>query len=517
MRRRARFCCVPIKWFPKLIFGLALLLVLRGVCSSAPSPILRLAISEDPLSLDPAFITDVSSGAISAKLFDGLVRFDLQGRIQPCLAKSWQISDDGKTYLFTLHDKIFFHNGRKVSARDVVQSLERLRDPVIGSPRRWILERVTRIEAPDDRNLRITLDRPYSPFLSHLAMPNTVVIPLEETQKADRPFGQHPIGSGPFTIERWERDKRLVLKKNPHYFAETPDIDGVEYRVIPEPWAVATEFAQGNLDCMSVGQSQLEEYLADPSIAARLQCAPGLNTYYLGFNCNKPPLNNPKVRNAIGMAIDRNKMAARLMPRRALLAAGPVPPSLMEGMVQDAGLAFDPALARQWLREEGAEGLHLKLYQSSSQDTQEIMEVVQDYLAKVGVEVTIVQREYSSFKDAIAKGEPDMFFLSWWADYPDAENFLLPNFFSANAGVGGNKTHFKDAEFDRLILAAVQETDPLRRDDLYRQCSERVVDQSPWVCLWHKSEWIVVQPWVKGMGIGLVYNADKYTTVRVER
>ncbi len=475
-------------------------------------------------------ITDVTQGALSAKIFDGLLRFDAKGHIQPCLAQDWSVSQDGISYVFHLRKDIVFHNGRKLTSADVRKSFQRLLDPATGSPRRWVLEPLAGaheykgekisgplagIETPDDYTVYLRLTEPFAPFPSLLAMPNAVVIPLEEVQRRGKLFGQNPVGTGPFSLEVWQRDKKMVFRKNAQYSNGVAFVEGIEYRIIPEPWAALTEFTQGKLDWISVPQSHTEEFLSDPAMASRLKHVEGLNVYYVGFNCQKHPLDNPRVRKALVMAVDREKMTQRLMKRRALPAHSPIPPVLGGPFAEFASIPYDPDVAKKILKEEGVENLSLTLYQASSLDTLEVMEVVQDYLAKAGVHVRIVQREWSSFKEAVVRGESDMFFLSWWADYPDPENFLFPNFFSANIGMGGNKSRFADAVFDRLISAARRETDERRRKELYLQCTARVIDQCPWALLWHRTEWVITQPWVQGLELPVIYNGDKFLSVRL--
>ncbi len=469
---------------------------------------MRLALSEDPITLDPAFITDVNAGALSAKLFDGLVRFDAAGAIRPCLAKSWRVEDGGKRYVFTLNEGVRFHNGKTLTAQDVRRSFERLLDPATASPRRWVLSRIQSIQTPDERNVILKLAEPFAPFLNMLAMPNASIV--------DASSPGRPVGTGPFLLERWERDKTLLLKRNPDYFDGPANIQGVEYRILPEGWAGYTEFNQGRLDILAVPQSHMDTLLSDPKVAPRLRHRTGLNTYYLGLNCQRPPLSNPQLRRALAMAIDREKIVRVLLKQRGIPAHGPVPPELDPGQKASQGRPYDPEGAKALLQEAGVRlPLRLTLYQASSQEALEIMEAVQDYLAKVGVRVQIVQREWSSFKEAVLRGEADMFFLSWWADYPDAENFLFPNFYSGNTGAGGNKTGFSDPVFDAWILQAASQTDDARRQALNRQCIARIVEASPWIFLWHRQDWAIVQPWVEDWELSAVYNADKLTRVRL--
>jgi ABC-type transport system substrate-binding protein len=538
MQGPAKSCCTLNKLRTRLKrYACVVLFLFFCGCSKTgqegrvPTGVLRLALSEDPLTLDPAIITDVGAGALSAKLFDGLVRFDLRGNIVPCLAESWEISLDGKQYQFTLREGVRFHNGRLMTSADVRWSFQHLLDPETISPRRWVLERIAGakdysgpagsidlvgIQTPDARIVRILLEEPFAPFLALLAMPNAVILPAEEVQRWGDAFGQHPVGTGPFILEKWVRDKELFLTKNPEYFAGPPLVSGVQYRVIPEAWATVSEFSRGRLDWIAIPEGHMEEFLTDPSMRERLKHSEGLNTYYLGFHCGRAPLDNPKVRRALAMAIDRGKMVATLMKQRAILAVNPIPPALDPALGEVAPIPYDPAAAKRFLEEEGITNLHLRLYQASSLETQEKMEVVQHYLSQIGVQVELVQREWSSFKEAVVEGEADMFFLSWWADYPDPENFLFPNFFSDNGGAGGNKTRFSDETLDEWILQANKETDPIQRKELYRRCAHRIVDLSPWVFLWHRSEWVVTQPWVKNLELANVYNAEKFTHIVLE-
>ena len=143
------------------------------------------------------------------------------------------------------------------------------------------------------------------------------------------------------------------------------------------------------------------------------------------------------------------------------------------------------------------------------------MEVVQQYLKGIGVEAEIVQLEWSAFKDAVNKGEADSFWLSWRADYPDPENFLFPVFHSENWASAGNRARFKDYEIDRLIEEAQVEPDEKKRTAIYMETERRVIEEAPWLFFWHKNEYIVHQPWVKGVKAYSIYNADKGTDVAI--
>jgi peptide/nickel transport system substrate-binding protein/oligopeptide transport system substrate-binding protein len=145
-----------------------------------------------------------------------------------------------------------------------------------------------------------------------------------------------------------------------------------------------------------------------------------------------------------------------------------------------------------------------------------LAEVIQDYLKAVGIRVSIRQLEWSAFKEAVAKGETDLFYLSWWADYPDPENFLYPLFHSSNWGAAGNRSRFRDPLTDRRLDEARSITDPQRRMDRYREIEDRIVDQSPWVFLWHKKDFSVHQSRIEGLRLYPIYSMDKGLEVRID-
>ncbi|MBI4714386.1 MAG: ABC transporter substrate-binding protein, partial [Nitrospirae bacterium] len=245
----------------------------------------------------------------------------------------------------------------------------------------------------------------------------------------------------------------------------------------------------------------------------------GLNTFYLGLNCSLPPLSDFRVRQAIGFAIDREKILKTLYEGRGELARGPVPPILW-GTPRQAhaavrpepveGRSYDPDQARKLLQAAGyPNGFSMTLTITPDPEVVDIAEVIQHYLKAAGIRVSIRQLEWSAFKEATAKGETDAFYLSWWADYPDPENFLFPLFHSSNRGAGGNRSHFADPVTDRLLENAQGTTDPEERATLYHQAEARIIDQAPWVFLWHKKDFVVHQPWVKGVRLYPIYSMDK--------
>lgn len=508
---------------------------------------LYLRLSSDITTLDPAMIVDVAGGSVAAKMFNGIVRFGDDSKVLPDLAESFSISKNGKIYTFHLRKGTRFHNGRELRAIDVKYSFERVLDPKSNSSRTWLFDRisgarefmdgkasdVSGIKLLDDYTIVIELTEPFGPFLNLLAMPSAYIVPKEEVEKRGGEFSSDPIGTGPFKIKAWKRGRELVLSVNEDYFEGKAKIRGIVYRVIPEELTTIAEFESGNLDVMGVPSTEFRRYSESEKWRGLIKQGPGLNTFYLGLNCQKAPFNDKRVRQALNYAIDRDRILKTILEGRGELARGPIPPFLVNhpspqsspsegrgdlnvpsplaGEGQGGGYFYNPKKARALLKEAGFDNkkLRFKIYQSADLETADIMEVVQQYLRDVGVEAEIVQLEWSAFKEAINKGEADSFWLSWKADYPDPENFLFPVFHSSNWGAAGNRARFKDPETDRLIEEAQREPDEEKRISLYLEAEKRVMEEAPWLFFWHKSEYVMHQSWVKGLKMYPIYNADK--------
>jgi peptide/nickel transport system substrate-binding protein len=495
---------------------------------------LYLRLNNNPTTLDPALITDVQGGGIAAKLFNGLVRFNENLDIVPDIAQAWKLSDDQLTYNFRLRYDVTFSNGRKVTAQDVKYSFERVLMPQTKAPLTWVLDKiegagdviagkaahVSGIRVVNDQTLAIKLEKPYGPFLSLLAMTTAYVIPREEVERIDQDFGTHPVGTGPYVLHEWKHGQHLILTSREDYFDGRSRLSGIFYRVIPEDLTAVVEFETGRLDVLLIPSSEYRHFTTDPAWRDLVYGMPGLNSYYLGLNCTRPPFSDIRVRQAVNYGIDRQHILNTVFERRGVLAVGPIPPGLWKNNVLPQalkGYSYDPQKARELIRQAGAEGATIKIYISNEPEVLDIVTVIQGYLANIGLKAEITQLDWSAFKQAINEGEPDAFWLSWWADYPDPEDFLYPLFDSGSVGAGGNRTRCKDPELDHLIETAQHTMNERQRYRLYRQADDRIIQDAPWVFMWHRSDYFVIQPWVKDFKIYPLYSIDKRVDVSVKR
>ncbi|TAN43134.1 MAG: ABC transporter substrate-binding protein [Nitrospirae bacterium] len=483
-------------------------------------------LNADPTTLDPAFIVDVTGGSIAAKLFNGLVRLDPDLNIVPDIAGKWDIRDSGKVYTFYLNRGVRFFNGREVTAEDFRFSFRRILHPLTRSPNTWVFDSilgaeefmkgqtadVRGIEVLDAYTLRITLRRSFAPFMNLLTMTAAYVVPGEEIERKGPEFSFRPVGTGPFILKSWEHNTELALKANEGYFAGPPKIRGIIYRVIPEDLTAVTEFELGNLDVIAVPAYEFARYSRSQEWQGLISSGRGLNTYYLGFNCSRPPFDDAALRRAVAGAIDREKILATFYEKRGRIARGPVP-DLLRQWDAPALHPYDPAKSMAVIDGSGIKSRVVTFYVNADQEVIDLAEIIQSYLKTAGITVAIKQLEWSAFKSAINKGEADMFWLSWWADYPDPENFLFPLFHSSNHGPSGNRARYTNREVDRLIEAGQRTPDRSLRNQYYMKAERIIAEESPWVFFWHKTDFIVKQQQVKDHRIYPIYTIDKGTGV----
>lgn len=522
--------------FIKTILLLCVCVILLWGCSEKENQripnYLYVRLKKSPTTLDPALIVDLDGARIAAKLYNGLVGFDENLSPVPDIAESWTMSSDGLTYNFKLKKGVLFFNGREVTASDFVYSFERVLLPKTKSPRTWVFSRikgsrqfregktknVTGIRVKGPYELEVTLDEPFAPFVSMLGLTTAYVVPREEVERWGADYAFHGNGTGPFILEQWRHNQFLILKANKNYFGTEPLLSGIYYKIVPEDFTALVEFEKGDFDLLpEIMASEYGRYASDPEWQPYIKMVPCLNTYYLGLNCQKPPFNDLRVRRALNFAIDREKMLSTIMEGRGTVARGPLPPLLRSGP-PPKGYPYSPARARQLLKEAGyPQGFAMTIYQTADVENLDICQVVQGYLRDVGIDASIVQLEWSTFLDAVAKGEAQSFWLSWWADYPDEENFLFPLFHSGNWGPGGNRCRFKNKRVDELISRAVKIMDDDERRTCYREIEKLITEEAPWVFFWHKSACRIHQPWLKGYSVPPLAVMEKGNTMYLSK
>jgi oligopeptide transport system substrate-binding protein len=511
--------------------------------------IFKMATGTNPPDLNPVHAADTASSRVIYQMFEMLVDLDTEGEIVPNLAEDWSISPDGKVYTFYLRKGVRFHattegntptanGGREVKADDWVWTFNHICDPDTNSERAYFIDMIkgyrdysegrsdslAGVSATDDYTLRIELEYPFSPFIAVLAYDTFVVLPREDVEKWGDDFNFHPVGTGPFKFEEWVQDDRIVLSRNEDYWRtdangnRLPYLDGIEFKIINDLTMQWTEFTLGNYHSIeSVDDPYYSE--AKQKYADSYFERPQMGTYFYGMNVNLEPFTDKRVRQALNYAVDREGLIELVRNGRATPAKGVLPPGMFGYNPDLEGYSYNPDKARQLLAEAGySDGLKVMLQYNTDDTQRRIAEALQQQLRQVGIEMELRGVDPGAHLDSIERGEIALFRLGWVIDYSDPDNFLYVLFNSNNFGSGGNYSMFSNAEVDRLTNAARVENDPEARRRMYQEAERIIVDEAPWLFIYHYTTDQIVQPYVKGYVLPSfgAYSA-KYMTVWLEQ
>jgi peptide/nickel transport system substrate-binding protein len=509
----------------------AVLLVLSSSCSGPVSAGDRRTIVDsrdtyDPRSLDPALSTDVPTGRAVAYLFDGLTSFDPAATVRPGLSERWDVSPDGRVYTFHLRRGVHFHDGTVFTAGHVVASWRRVLDPKAKSGRGEPLypirgareyaagkaKTIDGLSIRDDSTLVVTLTEPLAVFPKLLAMPVAAIVPLN----AGTDLSDHPIGTGPWKLVEWKHDDYLLFARNDSYWGGPPKAESLRARIIAEPSTAVAEYESGNVDVLQVPPSEAREWTDDESKKPRLASVPALQLVYVAINTTRGPLTDVRVRQAINYSIDVQRIIERLVGGRGTRASGVIPPSLAGFDSSRSPYLFDQAKAKALLAAAGHRGgIDIELWVPTNPIYIRIAETMQAYLGAVGIRVKVIQREAAATRAAARRGDTDLIIKDWYADYPDAENFLYPLLHSSNAGLGGNVSFFHNDAFDALVSAARRELNDDLRAALYRQADSLAQHEAPMVFLYFYNDLYAVQPWIRAFSPPVIFNGQRWLDVSI--
>lgn len=516
----------------KKFFALALItifiLALAGCSGKTSAPaqdqpkepaIVNADLGTDPGGIDPQKETTLVAYSMAREVFSTLVRFKGQSmELEPeLLAEMPTVSEDGKTYHFTLKSGLKFNDGSTLDAKDVKYTFERLLDPKLASPNTWFVEdlivgakdklegkanEVAGVKVTGDLTFDIELTQPYAPFLSILAVPFASIYPEEAANVTPEEFALKPIGSGPFMVKEWVRDDHLDYVKNPYYFEkDIPKVDGVHYVFLGDAATGMLEFENGNIDTVTPSDEEIIQMRQDPNKKDLLVDTISLNTWYLLPNVEDPVLKDVRVRQAISLAIDREKLVKEVLNGMGEPAHGFLPPGLPGYDESSSVLEYNPEKAKQLLAEAGYGPDHpLKIeswQRGSAESTMKRHVAIQAMLKEVGIEMEIKPMEKGIFNPNRAEGKIPLHFGNWYADFPDADNFFYGYVHSSQSK--GMSSNYKNPEVDKLLEQGRLETDPAKRAEIYKKVDQIVTRQDYAIIpIFHKGGAVAVQPWLKG-------------------
>ena len=479
----------------------------------------RRVLGDNPSTLDPAFLTDIYGRAVVSQIFDGLVQFDAHLKPLPALAEFWEASRDGRTWTFTLRRGVAFHHGREVTAHDVVYSLTRLLNPqkpvpvaelfrcIRGAPEfiQGNTDNIEGLKAVDRYTLQIVLEEPLAPSLVVLGLAHAAVVPREEVEKKGDQFGRAPVGTGPFKFVQWEPDQQIVLKAHDRYYEGRPFLDTVVFKIDSSHEETFAEFLQGNLEETIIPSRKTEEVRADPKYRQyqRVRIST-LSLLYIGFNTQRKPFDDRRVRQAFNYAVDKEAIVREITRMGSLPATGALPPGMLGYDPDRQGYPYHPEKAKRLLAEAGyPDGVGFPVVQlwsiSKADSTKAELAAYQRYLAELGVQVEIhFAPDWPTYQKMLEQGQLPMFRLSWYADIPDPDNFLFPLLHSTSRT---NRTFYRNPLADQLLEQARRELDENRRIALYREVERLVMEDAPWITQYYHVNNYLYQPYVQGVEI----------------
>ncbi len=489
----------------------------------------RRPLPQSPVTLDPARPNDIYGRTIANQLFDGLVQFDGVLAIRPAIAETWTASRDGLVWTFNLKKGVKFHNGREVTAEDVVYSFTRIVDPrtkSAGAPlfmkikgaREFAEGRANRVEglvALDPHTLQITLAESQTPFVSSLAVGFAKVVPREVVEKLGEDFGRRPVGTGPFKFVEWIRDKQIVLAANPDYFEGPPNLDRLEYRIFNGNALddMFGDFQRGNLEDSGIPARERPRLINGRKY--QFVRRPGLGISFLGINTTQKPLDDPRVRQAINYAIDRRSIMREIYQDQYLPGVGILPPGTYGYDPKLVGYPYNPKKATELLAEAGYPGgkglpvLHIWSARKTDEAAAE-HEVIVRNLAAVGIRAEVhYNTNWPEYKAQVYEGKLPIFRYSWYADTPDPETFLGQLFDSRSAD---NITKFRNSTVDALLQRARLESEVQKKLQLYQEVERQIVGNAPVLVLSYYSYERVFQPYVKGIQVSAL--GDPYIPMK---
>lgn len=471
----------------------------------------------DVATLDPAIGYDWQNWSMIKSLFDGLMDYKPgTTELTKNLASDYSISEDGTVYTFTLKKGVKFHNGRELKASDVKYSLERTVNPKTQSPGAGFFssivgyedmaaskaEQLAGIEVVDDYTVKITLKSANATFLQVMAINFSFVVPKEEVEKWGADFGKHPVGTGAYSLAEWKLGQQILFKKNPDYFkAGLPHLDTIAFEVGQDPMVALLRLQKGEVDIAGDGvpPAKFLEFKNDPKFKSLVVTGDQLQTGYLTLKTTLPPFDNRKVRQAVNMAISKDRIV-RIINGRAVPANQPLPPA-MPGYDKDyKGYAYDVEGAKKLLAEAGFDkGFDTEMYVMNTDPQPRIAQAIQQDLAKVGVRVKIKSLAQANVIAAGgSKDQAPMVWsggMAWIADFPDPSNFYGPILGCDSAVDGGwNWALYCNKSLDALAAKADSMAKPeqqAERAALWKKIFIDVMADAPWVPIFNEQRFTV--------------------------
>jgi peptide/nickel transport system substrate-binding protein len=509
--------------------------VVKGADKPAYGDALVIGSIAEPSTLIPILASDSASHEVAGQVYNGLVRYDKNLRLEGELAKSWDVSKDGLTITFHLRRGVKWHDGHDFTSRDVLFTYRLIIDPKTPTAYAEAFKQVQKAEAPDTYTFRATYAKPFAPALESWGMWVLPAHLLEGKDITKSELSRHPIGTGPYRFKEWLPGQQLVLESNHDYFEERPYIDRYVYRIIPDSSTMYMELKAGGVDYMGLSPVQYQRQTNNREFLARFNKYryPALAYTYLGYNLRHPLFSDKRVRQAITSAISKEEIIQGVLLGMGQVAHGPYKPGTWACNPQVRDFDYNPERARALLaqagwREKNTDGILVKdgkpfsftiLTNQGNPERLKTALIIQQRLRVIGIEVKIRVVEWASFlKNFIDKGDFQATILGWSIGQdPD----LFDVWHSSKTGPKElNFIGFKNNEVDRLLDEGRSTFDLEKRRRAYWRFQDILADEQPYTFLYVPDALPTVSARIRGIEpapAGIMYNLIKWYVPKEEQ
>jgi peptide/nickel transport system substrate-binding protein len=490
--------------FAFCILHFALLISATACSSNAVSDpqVITVAVRSGPTTLDPRQGNDESSQRVAQLIFTPLMQWGEDLRVQPGLAARLD-NPDPLTYIAHLRRGVMFHDGHELTSKDVVYTFSGFLDPAFVSPFKGAYKVLKAVRALDDYSVQFTLEEPFAAFPIQLVQPPIVPADSGDTMRT------FPIGTGPYRFVRYDADDKIVLSAFEGFWDGLPNNAGIVMKVIPDDTMRGLDLRKGATDLVVNDLPPDIVYQLRKDTMFRVEASAGLDFSYIGFNLRDPLLEDKRVRQAIGYAIDRDAIIKYMRRDLARPAVGLIPDQAWAFEPDVRRFTHDPELAKQLLDEAGhrdpdGDGpqprLRLSMRISTNEETRLQSTVIQQDLRKVGIELDLRSYEFATFYADVLRGNFQLFSLTWTGGALVDPDILRRVFHSQQIPPAGfNRGHYRNPEVDRLIDLATATTAEAERKMYYQNAQKLIAEEAPYIPIWNRTNVIVAQRALEGL------------------
>jgi len=495
-----------VKSIMALALAAALVVVALPGCGSStanntapkPNDTLIYAQGAEPRGLDPALVDDGESAKVMSNIYEGLLKYNKDStKVEPSLAKSWDVSTDGLSYTFHLQQGVKFQDGTEFNADAVKFNIDRELKPQVTEDMGYasfVYGSVKNVEVVDKDTVKVNLTAPSTPFLSNLAMVMAAPMVSPKALKDNKNnVNQAPIGTGPYKFVKWEKDQNIVLVRNDEYWGTKALTKNVIFKFIKDNSARVVALNNGEADMIDGIDATVVKQITDAG--NKIFQAPGMNINYMAYNTSKKPFNDQKLRMAMSQSVNVPELVKSLYQGYSEPATS-ILPTFMDGYDKSiAQAAYDPTAATKTLKDAGLTSVHMITYTNprpyNAATGQVLAESIQGYFAKVGVTVKIDSYDWTTYKAKVKAGDYDIAFYGWTGDNGDPDNFMN---LLADKDPTMNIALYNNDQFKSLIAKGLTTPAGPERNAIYTQQEKFVAADAVWLPISHAQTLCAYRP-----------------------